>query len=110
LRVAFTNLLVLLLASISLFGWILFVRPHNFGWSWLAVPLFLPLLFLTAWPLATAFAYLTARFRDIPHALGLVLLALWFISPVYFEVRFFRDAGLNGLIDYNPVYHLLQTI
>jgi lipopolysaccharide transport system permease protein len=109
LRVALMNVIVLMLASIGLFGWILVVRPGNISLSWLALPFAVPILFLTAWPLATIFAYLTARFRDIPHALGLVLQALWFISPVYFEVRFFREAGLNALVDYNPVYHLLET-
>jgi lipopolysaccharide transport system permease protein len=110
LRVALMNTIVLILASVGLFGWILVMNPHNAGLSWLALPLAVPLLFLTAWPLATIFAYLTARFRDIPHALGLILQAVWFVSPVYFEVRFFREAGLDRLIDWNPIYHLLQTI
>jgi homopolymeric O-antigen transport system permease protein len=110
LRTALGNLLVLMLASIGLLAWVLIVRPENIGWSWLCLPLSLPLLFLSAWPLATVLAYLTARFRDIPHALGLVLQAVWFVSPVYFEAKFFRDAGLSGFADYNPVYHLLQTV
>jgi lipopolysaccharide transport system permease protein len=110
LRTAVGNILVLILASVSLFGWILVFRPGTVGWCWLSLPLFIPLLLLTAWPLATALAYVTARFRDIPHALGLVLQALWFVSPVYFETKFFRDAGLNGFVDYNPVYHLLQIV
>jgi lipopolysaccharide transport system permease protein len=110
LRTALGNLLVLILANVALVGWVLVFRPHNIGWSWLSWPLSFPLMFLTAWPLATALAYLTVRFRDIPHVLGLVLQALWFVSPVYFEIKFFRDAGLDGLIDYNPVHHLLQIV
>jgi lipopolysaccharide transport system permease protein len=110
LRTAVASSLVLIMASISLIGWVLVVRPDHLGWCWLSLPLAVPLLLLTAWPLATALAYLTARFRDIPHALGLVLQALWFVSPVYFETRFFREAGLDGLVDYNPVYHLLQIV
>ena len=109
LRTALANLLILVLANVSLLGWVLVVRPGNIGWSWLCLPLSLALLFLSVWPLATILAYLTARFRDVPHALGLVLQALWFVSPVYFEAKFFREAGLNGFVDYNPVYHLLQT-
>jgi lipopolysaccharide transport system permease protein len=110
LRTVLANSILLMLASVSLLGWILVVRPANIGWCWLSLPLSIPLLLLTAWPLATILAYITVRFRDIPHALGLVLQALWFVSPVYFETKFFRDAGLNGFIDYNPVYHLLQTV
>src|SRR5262245_44139346 len=110
LRTALANLLILILASAGLLGWILIVRPGNIGWSWLCLPLSLPLFFFSVWPLATILAYLTVRFRDIPHALGLVLQALWFISPVFFEAKFFREAGLTSLIDYNPIYHLLQTV
>ena len=110
LRTTLANLLILILASVSLLGWIVFVRPGNIGWCWLSLPLCIPFLLLTCWPLATILAYLTVRFRDIPHALGLVLQALWFVSPVYFETKFFRDAGLHGLVDYNPVYHLLQLV
>ena len=55
-------------------------------------------------------AYVGARFRDLVPALALVMQALWFVSPVYFEVKMFRDGGLDKLIDYNPIYHLLQII
>lgn len=110
LRTALAGLMHFAIASIGLLGWVLVFRPGNVGWSWLALPLCLPLALLTGWALATALAYLTVRFRDIPHALSLVMQALWFVSPVYFEVRFFRDAGLDGMIDYNPIYHLLQTV
>src|SRR5262245_22916839 len=110
LRTTLSNLLILLLANVSLLGWVLLVRPENIGWSWLCLPLSLSLFFFSVWPLATILAYLTVRFRDIPHALGLALQAVWFVSPVYFEAKFFREAGLNGFVDYNPVYHLLQTV
>jgi lipopolysaccharide transport system permease protein len=109
LRTALSNGINLALASSGLIGWILIAKPGNFGWCWIAFPLSIGIAFLVGWPLATALAYMAARFRDIPHALGLLLQAIWFISPVYFETKFFRDAGLNALIDYNPVYHLLQT-
>lgn len=61
-------------------------------------------------PLSTTLAYVGVRFRDVPHALGLVMQGLWFISPVYFETKIFRSGGLHVLIDYNPVYHLLQIV
>jgi lipopolysaccharide transport system permease protein len=108
LRTALTNLLVLMMASLSLIGWVLVVKPQNFGWCWLAALLIYPLALLTAWPLATCFAYIGARFRDLPHALGLVLQAMWFVSPIYFEAKMFRSGGLDALVDYNPIYHLLE--
>jgi lipopolysaccharide transport system permease protein len=110
LRTVLANLIVLIFASLGLFVWVLLFLPGNIGWCWLSVPLCIPFLVLIVWPLATALAYLTARYRDIPYALGLGLQAIWFASPVYFKTQFFRDAGLNGLVDYNPIYHLLQTV
>jgi lipopolysaccharide transport system permease protein len=63
-----------------------------------------------AWPLATCLGYIGARFRDLPHALGLIMQAMWFVSPIYFEAKLFRDGGLGALVDYNPIYHLLEIV
>jgi lipopolysaccharide transport system permease protein len=60
--------------------------------------------------MATFFAYISTRFRDVPHALGLVLQALYLVSPIYFETKVFRSGGLDWLIDYNPIYHLLEIV
>jgi lipopolysaccharide transport system permease protein len=110
LRTVLANLIVFLVASLGLLAWVLVFLPGNFGWCWLSVPLCIPFMALIAWPLATALAYLTTRFRDIPYALGLGLQAVWFASPVYFKTSFFLAAGLDVLVDYNPIYHLLQTV
>ncbi len=110
LRTVLTNLIVLTLASLSLLAWVLIKMPQNFGWSWLAAPLILPIVALLGWPLATIFGYVGARFRDLPHALGIVFQALWFVSPIYFEPKIFRSGGLSGLVDGNPIYHLLQVV
>lgn len=108
LRTVLTSLIVLALAGVALFGWVVMVLPQNFGWTWLATLSIFPVLGLLLWPLATLLAYIGARFRDVPHAMGLLMQALWFISPVYFEAKMFREGGLSALVDYNPIYHLLQ--
>lgn len=110
LRTTLANLIVLGLASISLIAWVLAVMPQNFGWSWLAALMIFPILALIAWPMATCLAYVAARFRDVPHALGLLFQALWFVSPVYFEAKLFRGGDLHALVDYNPIYHLLEIV
>jgi len=110
LRTTLANLMVMALASISLIGWVLVVMPQNFGLPWIAALAIFPIAALTAWPLATLLAYIAVRFRDLPHALGLIFQALWFVSPIYFEAKVFRGGNLNGLVDYNPVYHLLQIV
>jgi len=110
LRTTLTNLMVLMMASLSLIGWVLAVMPQNFGWCWLAAPLVFPLAALIAWPLATSLAYIGARFRDLPPALTLIMQAMWFVSPIYFEASLFRNGGLGALVDYNPIYHLLEIV
>jgi len=110
LRTALGSLFVLGFASIPLFAWAACVHPDHIGIPWIAALLIFPALLLIAWPTATILAYISTRFRDLPHALGLVLQALWFISPVYFEAKMFRNGGLDALVDANPVYHLLQLV
>ena len=110
LRTTVFNLIALSLASVSLFGWCLIVFPQNFGWCWLATLTLIPLAGLIGWPMATTLAYVSVRFRDLPFALGLILQTLWFFSPIYFDARLFRDNGLSALVDYNPIYHLLQLL
>lgn len=110
LRNVMSGLIVLAIASISLIGWVLVIMPQNFGWCWLAALSVFPLLALIVWPWATIMAYFSARFRDLPHALGLIMQAIWFVSPVYFEDSVFRRGDLHALLDYNPIYHLLQIV
>lgn len=110
LRIVLANLVVLAIGSIALVTWVLVALPGNFGGTWLAAPTIFPLVVLIAWPLATIMAYIAVRFRDLPNALALILQAAWFVSPVYFKESMFREGRLDGLIDYNPVYHLMQIV
>ena len=110
LRTILSSLIVLFMATIPLIIWVLLVMPENFGLCWLSSFTVFPLLVLILWPLATIIGYTGARFRDLAPALTLIMQALWFISPVYFEEKMFRNGGLGELLDYNPVYHLLQIV
>ncbi|MGH7740093.1 MAG: ABC transporter permease [bacterium] len=110
LRTTLANLVVLLLASVGLVLWVLVTDPGRLGWCWLSALLVYPLVALAAWPLATALAYLGARFRDLPHSLGLVFQALWFVSPIYIQAKVYRGSHLGWLVDENPIYHLLEIL
>lgn len=110
LRTALTGQIILAFASVALVLWVLLVFPENLSWSWFAALLVLPLTLAIAWPAATIVAYFATRFRDIPHALGLVLQAMWLVSPIFFQESTFRQGDLHILLDYNPIYHLLEVI
>lgn len=110
LRIVLGAMAVMMMGAVPLILWALIVNPANFGLCWLSVLLYFPLVGLTAWPLSTLMAYIGVRFRDLPHAMGLILQALWFVSPVYFEESLFRKGGLGVLVDVNPVYHFLELL
>lgn len=110
LRTVIANILVLMMASTGLVAWVLIVMPQHFGWHWMAALLIYPIVALVSWPLSTVLAYVATRFRDIPHALALAFQTLWLVSPIYFEPSIFRNGGLHALVDYNPVYHLLEIV
>ena len=110
LRTVLTNLVVLLLASLGLVIWVLLAMPENFGWPWLAALTIFPIVALIMWPTSTLLAYVATRFRDLPYAMTLILQAMWFVSPIYFEAKAFRNGKLDFLVDYTPLYHLLQIV
>lgn len=110
LRGVLGNLMALMLACTGLYAWSAIALPEHIGWSWLATLTLFPVLAMVAWPLSTLLAYVATRFRDLPHAMGLAMQALWFVSPVYFEESLFRRGGLGMLVDYNPIYHILQIV
>lgn len=110
LRTSIANLAILAMASIGLFAWALIAMPQNAGLCWLAALLIFPISGLICWPMATGLAYVGTRFRDVPHALTLLLQTVWFVSPIYFDAGVFRNSGLAVLVDYNPIYHLLQIV
>ncbi len=110
LRTVLANLAVLVMASIPLFVWAAVAQPQRVGVTWFATLAIYPILLAIAWPLVTLLSYAGSRFRDLPNVMMLVLQACWFISPVYFEASMFRRAGLDFLVDDNPVFHLLQIV
>ena len=110
LRTVVANLVVLAIASVSMYAWAALVRPDLISIRWLSALSIYPLVALVAWPMSTLLAYAGSRFRDLPNVLTLLMQAIWFVSPVYFEVSMFRHGGLDKLVDYNPLYHLLQIV
>jgi len=110
LRNVLSGLIVFSAAGSALIIWVLVMFPQNLSWSWLAALTIFPILVVITWPWATLMAYMGTRFRDLPHALGLVLQAMWFVSPIYFEESVFRRGDLHLFLDYNPIYHLLEIV
>ena len=58
----------------------------------------------------TVFAYIGARFRDLPHALGGVMQLLFFVTPVMFPAKMLASRGLQHIYEFNPFYYLIEVV
>ncbi len=96
------------LAFTVLFGWSFIWRPGNFGLCWTTLPYAFIILFLLGWSLGTVAGFIAVRFRDFSQVIVILLQALWYVSPVFLLPAVFESNGIRFLIDYNPVYHLLE--
>ena len=82
---------------------------HIFHWTSIFVPfLLLPLMLVAlgaSWIIAATAVYL----RDISQMIGLITLALLFISPVYYERSMLPEA-LQPLLYLNPITWIIEQI
>lgn len=97
-----------LYAMIGLLLWCFIAMPENIGLPYIVLPFACVLLFTWCWAGATICSFSGVRFHDLPQCLVLVLQAIWFISPVYFPLDLFRQGRMTLLLEYNPIYHLLE--
>lgn len=108
LRHTLAGLMNFLMAFGGLLLWVAIWKPEHIGTTWLVLPLALIVMFLAAWGLATICAFIAATFHDFTQLVVILLQAIWFVSPIFFEAGTFRANKLSYLVDYNPVYHVLQ--
>ncbi len=99
-----------LCGSVGAVGWALVAMPENFSWSYLAlIPAGL-IIFFWCWSAAITCAFAGVRFVDLPQLLVIVMQMIWYASPVFFPLDLFRGAKIGWLLNYNPVYHLLELL
>ena len=55
-------------------------------------------------------AYLTARFRDLPHGVASMMQVLFFLTPVMFTPEKLAEKGLDFIYRYNPLYYLIEIV
>ncbi|HWH88323.1 MAG TPA: ABC transporter permease [Pseudomonas sp.] len=108
-RVLVTLFAVMMIGVCALIGTLLFFDRFNpMGWLY-ALP-GLGILLLAGLGHITLSAYLSARFRDLPHALTGIFQVLFFITPVLFPVAMLKDRGFDFVYKYNPLYYLVDVI
>ncbi|MBK5342863.1 ABC transporter permease [Pseudomonas sp. TH49] len=109
LRVLVALFAVMLVGVVALAGTLLvFERFKPIGWLY-ALP-GLGILLAAGLGHITLSAYLSARFRDLPHALTGIFQVLFFVTPIMFPVTMLKDRGLDFVYKYNPLYYLVDVI
>ena len=106
--VAFINLLISMIGFVI---WALFMNPLNVALGLLTLPLTLVIFFLLGWALATIAAFTNTKYRDYPQMMVLVVQAIWYLSPVFFqESMFMANDALRTWFNLNPITHLLSLL
>ncbi|HEY4088566.1 MAG TPA: ABC transporter permease [Bryobacteraceae bacterium] len=78
------------------------------GWL-LSIPGFL-LLAIAILGHITISAYLSVRFRDLPHAAGGILQVAFFVTPVMFPISMLKERRFDWIYQFNPFYYLLEVV
>ena len=84
--------------------WLVLLLAYGVGWSaaLLWVPLLLLILVMVAAACALAGAAINVRFRDVKHALPLLLQVLFFATPIVIPLSAFPE-GWARVLDLNPL-------
>lgn len=99
-----------LISGIGVFIWCGVLKPQNIPYMIITLPINIILLFLFSWTVATFSAVINTKFRDYQQMIGLIIQALWFISPVYFEKKVYINADIGFLVYYNPIARILDMV
>src|SRR5690606_41692528 len=84
-----------------------FFHPHGLPGSLLVLPVLLALQFILVVGLMSPIAVLSVLFRDVQHALPLLILALFYASPVFYSADLVPES-VRGLYMLNPFAGLLS--
>lgn len=79
--------------------------PFHWTWVYIPVPLLSLLLFTLGCGLALAAA--NVYYRDVSHIVQVVLLALFYFSPIIYDLRFI-DPRFRILFQLNPLLYILN--
>lgn len=100
------NLVNFLLSLIPL-AVLLPVLRFPFHWTWIYLPV--PLLGLLLFTIGCGFVLATANvyYRDVGHIVQVVLMALFYFSPIIYDLRFI-DPRFHLIFRFNPLLYILN--
>lgn len=91
---------------ISLFVLVL-IFGSTLGWSLLWLPIALFILSIFLFGLVLLLSITTVFFRDLSHILQIILLGLFYFTPILYQKTMLTE-NIQNLIKYNPFYYFIN--
>lgn len=95
-----------LFSLISLFL-LAFLLGSTFGLSLILLPVALLLLSIFLFGLVLMVSIFTVFFRDLVHILQIVLLGLFYLTPILYQKEMLT-VQMQSILEYNPFYHFVN--
>lgn len=109
LRTVIVSLIYMLYGFIGLLVWIAIRHPMHLLEAGIWLIPGVTMLLLVALPVSILCGVTNTKFRDFSQMLTLIFQAIWYASPIFISADvLLKSKHLYVLVDYNPVYHLLE--
>ena len=95
-----------LISMLSLFI-IMAVTGTSFKWTILLVPFLLVMVYFFALGISLVLSVMGAYFRDLFYLYGIVLMAWFFLTPIFYPIEIV-PAAYRIFWDYNPLLHFVN--
>jgi lipopolysaccharide transport system permease protein len=87
---------------------VLVAATEGLPWTVVLLPLLLAVQFVFMAGLAWIASALSVFFRDIPNLIGVVLMLLFYVTPIFYGLRNL-PAEFKGLLQINPLTTIVET-
>ncbi len=109
-RQALNNLAITVLGFIGFSIFAAIIDPQVFTVYWLFIPVWLLMVLIFAVPVIVISSIVNLLFRDYQQAIGVMLQALWYVSPAFIPREIFNKPGLAEWTRINPAAAMLDSL
>jgi len=99
-----------LIGLLGLAIWILLVKPSAVSPMWLVALPNIAFIIVVVLPVAIWSSVIGTLYRDFQEAARVVLMVLWFLSPVFIEKSVFLNPGIAVWDAVNPISNMLTLL
>lgn len=111
LKASLTGIASFAISMLSLIVIMIFIHPVNIVIGIISFPIAMIIYFILEWTSTIIAAFIGTKYRDYPQLAALILQAIWYVSPVFFQESMFeKNKYLYLLFICNPITHFLNLI